>query len=67
MVLGFTPGEVAVIPLAFHLPPTVLVRNDLEHDSLTEDGYRLEALVPSDVLMSCTSVRLDSVSADHLG
>ena len=58
--------EVAVAPIALHLPPVVLVRDELANDTLTKDGYWLEALVPSDALVAGASIRLDSVSADHL-
>ncbi len=58
--------EIALVPLALHLPPIVPVRSELEHHTLTKDGYRLEALVPSDVLVTGTSSGLDLSSADHL-
>ena len=53
-------------PTALHLPPVALVRGEIEHDTLTEDGNWLTALMPSDVLVARASIRLDSVSADYL-
>ena len=57
--------EVAVVPLALHFLAVVLVRGELEHDFLPEDGDGLKALMSSDIFIARSAVGLNSISTYH--
>ena len=55
----FHSQEVAVVPLALHLLPVVLVNGELEHDLSPEGSDGLQALVASDISSFCRWLELD--------
>ena len=50
-----------MIPIAFNFPPVVLLGRELQHDALTEDSDRLEALVSCHIIVVGSAVCLDSI------
>ena len=56
-----------MIPITFRVPAVVLLGRGLNHDALTEDSDRLDALVPCHVLVAGSADCLDCIYAYHVG